>query len=665
MKFHRYCLAVILTVNNSASAEDLRALPESNLLRDWLRTRVHQVYDARDKRVDLLATPAEIVTRQDELRSRFLKSLGQFPARTPLHPRIVGSFAGEGYRGEKVIYESQPGFHVPALVYLPTSDPPYPAVLLLCGHSQNGKAAEAYQRACILLAKNGFAVLCPDPIGQAERSQFADDRVSYRATSQHMICGVAPILLGQGLATHMIWDAIRAVDYLESRNDVDASRIGCTGNSGGGNRTAYLMAIDHRIQCAAPGCYITTTRRKNDSPGPGDAEQNTFSRIGLGIEHADFITMRAPRPTLINSATHDFVPIEGAWETYREAKRIYTILGHSERVDLTEAKQKHGFSQPLRVATVRWMRRWLMGKDDAVTESETRIHSDAELQCTSTGQVLDLPGARSVFDLYADVAEVAKQRRQEFRHRASPGELRAKIRSLTQVPPLLDVSESSTRTRVSVHDEYECEVLVIGDAPRFPIPALAFLPKEPNEIRGLCIYAHAEGKQAASNLAANENEGPIIDLVRQGNVVLAVDVRGIGETQMKPWRYGSMSGILGPNSAEFFVAYMLGESFVGMRAHDLIRSAYYLHSRVYPSPGKVKLIATGELTVPALHAAALEPQLFESVRLEGGIRSWHSVVTKPVVNRQLINTLHGALNWYDLPDLRNLVGADRLIEVVE
>src|SRR5207248_3536007 len=137
-------------------------------------------------------------------------------------------------------YDSQPGFTVSALLYLPSTPPPYPGVLFPCGHSENGKAADAYQRACMLLAKNGLAVLCCDPVGQGERKQILtpDGAGQFPATREHTMEGVGAILLGTNLARTMIWDGMRGIDYLQSRPDIDSSRIGCTGNSGGGTLTS-------------------------------------------------------------------------------------------------------------------------------------------------------------------------------------------------------------------------------------------------------------------------------------------------------------------------------------------------------------------------------------------------------------------------------------------
>src|SRR6185369_6093985 len=132
-------------------------------------------------------------------------------------------------------------------------------------------------------------------------------------------------------------------------------------------------------------CYITSLERLFATIGPQDAEQNITGQVAFGMEHSDYVTMRAPRPTLICTGTQDFFDITGAWTTYREAKLIYGMLGHGERVDLFEFNDKHGFSQPRREAAMRWMRRWLLDKNDAPVEVPGPIRTDAEAQVTRTG----------------------------------------------------------------------------------------------------------------------------------------------------------------------------------------------------------------------------------------------------------------------------------------
>ena len=177
---------------------------------------------------------------------------------------------GKATAWKRLLLESRPGFHVTANLYLPDSPPPWPAVLIPCGHSHDGKAAGQYQRASILLAKHGMAAICYDPIGQGERYQIIDPAgrnskfedaphvatphpsVRLLCTTEHTMIGLGCALLGANVAQYRIWDGMRVIDYLQSRPDILADKIGCAGNSGGGTETAYLMALDDRIVAAAP-----------------------------------------------------------------------------------------------------------------------------------------------------------------------------------------------------------------------------------------------------------------------------------------------------------------------------------------------------------------------------------------------------------------------------
>lgn len=661
-------LASVLMLPLSAPADDLMLLDRSrpeirDMLRLHFRTLAHKALDRRLERYESLKAIGQITEWQNELRRRFIESLGGFPERTPLHARVVGRFNGDGYSVEKVIYESLPGFLVTANLYLPKSEPPYPGVLFPCGHSENGKAAGTYQKACILLARNGCAALIFDPVGQGERKQLLSVNSSgkstaagrLKATSEHMVTGVAPILLGRSLAFYFIWDGIRSLDYLISRDDIDPRRIGCTGNSGGGNQTSYLMALDERILAAAPGNFTTTTRIKNDRPGPGDAEQNIFGQTAYGLDHADYLMMRAPRPALILSATRDFIPIEGTWTAFRQAKRIYGRMGFSERVDLAETDDRHGYNSELRVAMTRFMRKWLLGQVDSITEAEVATARSEQLQCTDNGQVLLTKVARSIWDLNLDEAERLRRFRIQRWEALDPREKRKLIcsklaaRSASDIPePTLIQKESTSRNGLQI------ERYILGCDDDLLLPALLFRSKK--KVTRAVLYLHADGKHVEAGQG-----GEIEKLARDGSLVLAIDLAGIGESEMKPWRYGSTTGVLGPNAPEFFVAYMLGRSIVGLRSDQIIAAARFFQSRM-DERGPVDVYATGELTVPTLHAAVLEPSLFGRVTLRRGLTSWNSVIKTPVTKRQLVNTVHGVLKHYDLPDLRRMLPPDVLHE---
>lgn len=446
-----------------------------------------------------------------------------------------------------------------------------PGVLVPCGHTANGKIG--YQKPCILLAKNGIAAFCYDPIGQGERYQILDSngKPRYRSTTEHTLVGASCIPLGQNAATFRVWDGMRALDYLCSRDEIDPQRIGCTGNSGGGRLTEYLMALDPRIVCAAPGCAVTSFRRRIETKGPGDAEQNIFGQIAFGMDNADYIIMRAPRPTLLLTATRDFVDIQGAWHVFREAKRIYTRMGFAERVDLVEADEKHGFTQPLRVAMVRWMRCWLLNIDEPITEPEIKTHAADELLCTPKGQVLLLDGSRSVADLNVEFdKQLAKQRKEAWlpanRERTLAAVCRlAGVRTLRELPRPA-VRNAGTLKRPG----YVVEKIVLQPEPDLWLPALLFKPANPTVpplgkgrpggVR--VLYLSGNGKHVGA--------GPIEKLVQQGNVVLAVDLRGTGETG------GTNENMWGGNWNDIFIPYLLGKSMVGMRTEDILVAARFL-----------------------------------------------------------------------------------------
>src|SRR5579864_591793 len=371
--------AVVLAAAPALLDDELLVFDESQqpqkMLYAYLQAEAQKHFDARRKAVEAIDGHEALRRRQEDLRAKFLAALGAFPERTPLNARVVGQNRCDGYRVERVLFESRPGHHVTGVLYLPESESPYPGVLVPCGHNANGKASEPYQRISILLAKNGLAAFCYDPIGQGERVQLLDAHGKPAlpgSTTEHTMAGIGAMLVGRQLAHYRIWDGLRALDYLASRPEIDPKRLGCTGNSGGGTMTAYLMALDDRIAAAAPSCYITSLERLFATIGPQDAEQNITGQVAFGMEHADYVTMRAPKPTLICTATHDFFDIGGAWTSFREAKLLYGLLGHGERVDLFEYNDKHGFSRPRRQAAMRWMRRWLLHKDDAPTEGEDR-----------------------------------------------------------------------------------------------------------------------------------------------------------------------------------------------------------------------------------------------------------------------------------------------------
>jgi dienelactone hydrolase len=603
-----------------ALQEDLTVLRADEnpktLFYEALRAECKVHFDARRAAIGALKTADDVRRRQQELRRKFVEALGGLPERTPLNARVVGELKGSGFRVEKVIYESRPGHAVTAALYLPEGKGPFPGVLIPCGHSDNGKAAEAYQRASILMAMNGLAALCYDPISQGERWQTVDAagrRVGKGNTVEHTMIGIAALLVGECAATYRIWDGLRSLDYLESRPEIDPKRLGCAGNSGGGTLTSYLMALDDRIAVAAPSCYITTLERLFETIGPQDPEQNIPGQVAFGMEHADYLLMRAPRPTLINVGTQDYFDIQGAKTTFREAKGIYGRFGREDAADLFEFDDKHGWSQPRRQSAVRWMRRWLLDDPRPVSEPEFPVFKDAELQCTPSGQVLaDLKGP-SVFDLLRDRARA-------FERKRPSRELLAAHLALRTVQGKALSRNSTTREGVEIHRRV---VSIDG----LTMPELEYRPA--SKKGGVVLLVHGGGKAKAHEAA--------LALAKEGATVVAPDLPGWGETALHP---GAQP--FGPDWKESALSLHLARPLLGRRVAILLEAI----DRV----GATKVVGIGAAGPAVLHAAALRGAPGDWV-IEDALISWASVLSMPVTEDQYANALPGALRAYDLPDL--------------
>ncbi len=641
-------LATVLAAQGDKGG-DLDVLPPKSggeILRTYLLQECQKHFDARRKEVEATTTAEQFLARQKKLRESWLVALGPFPERTPLNPKVVAVLDREGYRIEKVLYESRPGHHVTANLYVPkTGKPPYPAILIPSGHSANAKAAD-YNQACgILAATHGMAALAYDPIGQGERVQLLDDKGKpvVGSTTEHTLADIGARLVGWGAASYRIWDGIRSIDYLASRPEVDPQRLGCTGCSGGGTLTSYLMATDERILAAAPSCYVTSLERLFATIGPQDGEQNVAAQVALGIEHADYLALRAPRPTLLLTATGDFFDISGAWTTFREAKRAYSILGFPERVSLAEFPGGHGYPPAQRTAMLRWMRRWLLGLDDPVSEPPLKFETDAALQVTESGQVVrDLKGV-TVWDLNLARARELAPRREAF-WRDNP-----KARCLDEIRRLAGIRAPGGKPDVKSSGTVErpaCRVekLLIERANEVPVPALLFVPKAAEGRLPAVLYLDGRGK--AADAAPG---GAIEKLVQSGRVVLSIDLRGCGET----------APVKAPRSwsEEFPVAFLalhLGRPLLGQRVEDALAALDVLAGRPEADPAKLSAVGIERGGPVALHAAALDERLRET-SIEQAIDSWMDVVATPQCRNQLNQAVPGALAAYDLPDLAKAV----------
>src|SRR5579872_1594651 len=285
---------------------------------------------ARAQSVAKVLTRADAENRKDLVRRNILALIGGLPARpSSVTATQFGTLSGDGFRIEKLAYESLPGFWVTADLYVPANDSgPFPAVLLAPGHEATGKQSQ-YSWG-VNFARNGIVALAIDPLGQGERLQYYDpERKASNiggTTGEHGEANVPAMLVGENIARYFINDSMRGIDYLVSRKDVDASRIGAFGCSGGGTSTAYLAALDDRLKAVGVACYITSFQELlPSSTGVQEAEQSIPCFIEQGLDFGDWVEAFAPKPYGIISTTNDMFPFQGARQAYEEVKRIYKL----------------------------------------------------------------------------------------------------------------------------------------------------------------------------------------------------------------------------------------------------------------------------------------------------------------------------------------------------
>jgi dienelactone hydrolase len=639
--------------NPQSETRDPQSVPPGEMMARYLQQQAQARFEQWRKRYEELKTPEQIAAYQKNLREEFIKAIGGLPARTPLNPKITGTVQRDGYRVEKIFFESQPKHYVTALLFLPDAKrfpPPVPGVTVPCGHAADAKAYEAYQTMGASLAFNGMAALVFDPIDQGERSQMPSALPRLQGTTAHTTLNVGSILLGRSTARFEIWDGMRAIDYLLSRSEIDPDRIGCTGNSGGGTQTSYLMALDDRIKVAAPSCYITGFEALLSTIGPQDGEQNIFGQLAFGMDHADYLMMRAPTAILMCVATSDFFDIQGAWRCYRYAKRLYTRMGVPERISLLENDAQHNYNAVQRQGILRWMARWLLGNDKPLTEPRIELLKGDEFRCTPDGQVMHLEGARSTYDLNRDYEKELAAQRKALWDKTPRAQMLQRVCRIAGIRPLAELPEPKVE-ELGIAERGGLAAQKISLVPEngISLPTLLFSPQR-NPAAGAVLYVHENGKDVDT-----ARDGPIAKLVAAGRIVMAVDVRGTGGTPAK--RGGN--DLFGSDTKEVFTAYLLGRSYVGMRAEDILNCARLLQGK---HKGPLDLVAVGHVCVPALHAAALEPQLFGSIKLVRGLISWSNVIELARSRNQLVNTVHGALTTYDLPDLVRTLGDRVTIE---
>lgn len=579
-------LALSCSIFLGASLAPAQQHPPDPFLQ-WMDRTAQQQLDKRESAIAAIHTVAEAERRKKWVRETLLDILGGLPDyHGPLNARITGRIEAEGFTIEKVLFESLPGFFVTADVYRPVRPGRYPGVLLQSGHTQEGKPEP--QRLAANLALKGFVALAFDPIGQGEREQTYDPQLQGPlagwSVPEHIQAGAQSILIGEAAGRYFIWDAMRALDYLVSRPDVDATRIGAAGCSGGGALTTFLGALDSRIKAVIPACYPNSYRLLFAGPDP-DTEMVFPTFLARGLDVADFVELTAPTPWLMQATEDDYFTPRGGKMVYEEARRWYRLYGAEDRVHFFVGPGPHGTPLVSREAVYEWLIQWLKdGKGDP-HEQPVKLYPNQDLWATRTGRVEDEPGSRKLYQLLLD----------DFNAKKKPGrELLAELRDL-------GVPSDGLAPVVKVLSE--------TSSPEGRRQHIMFTSEPGVDVEGTLYLPDSAGRKPAVLLVADKPPyflAPTMDSIAErmfkaGRVVLEMEARAsVPEDADRPFLGDWLA-----NSR----ANQIGGNLPAMRAHDILRGVDLLAARSDVDRASIHAMARGVKGIWLLLAAATDTRI--------------------------------------------------------
>ncbi|MHB9139514.1 MAG: alpha/beta hydrolase family protein [Victivallaceae bacterium] len=629
-----------------------------HMMQDYYLAQVRDMSAKRRKTLAGIKNPLQAKKYVDSVRKKIAAAFGPLPERTPLNSCTTRVIKKNGFTIEKVIYYSRPGFPVTGNLYLPSGvKGKVPGVLGLCGHSQNGKADPAYQSFCQGLALKGYAVFIIDPVSQGERYQFLNtpdaEEISGRCCPEHNMLGKQLRLNGEFFGTWRAWDGIRGLDYLLSRPEVDASRVGVTGNSGGGTLTSYINALDNRPTMAAPGCFITTYLRNLENELPSDCEQSPPDMLKHRLEMSDLIIARAPRPVIILGQKNDFFDPRGTVEAYEDIKHIYSLLGAKDNIRLAFGPGNHGYSLDNRESMYRFFNEFAKVKKND-REPELAICESAELECAPGGQVINLPDNKLLRDFNLEKTRFFRETRKKIK---SQNELKAAV--LEKLAIEIPAATPSHRIlRLAICANTQPHIFFN----RFAVETEPGVTAILNQRCGKDLYHIPAADNAVlyiPHLSTYEELKDGLELDCGGESLLfGLDVRGIGETTPRTCNIYDENFFTPYNYDYFYAAHaiMLGKPYIGGKVLDVLSAAKLLKSSGIK---QIHLVGKGQGAIVAAFAGLLSGDI-SRVTLLNAPFAYQEMVEEPVTKWPLSCMVPGILDSLDLPDVYNALAGKKL-----
>ena len=560
------------------------------------------VHDAREKVLRTneqyysfpeFRTKREWLERKQELEDHIWISMGAYPLpeRCPLNTHIYGRVEQDDYTVEKAFFESYPGFFVTGNLYRPKEKTgPFPGIVSPHGHWGTGRLANeetgSVPGRAISLARQGYVVFSYDMIGYVDSRQL-----------DHKFGKEPEWLWGISLHGLQFWNSVRAVDFLQSLEDVDPDRIGCTGASGGGTQTFFLTAVDRRVKVSAPVNMLSAHFQ-------GGCLCENAPNLRINAFNLEFGAMMAPRPLLMVSATGDWTD-ETPWVEYPAIRSIYKLFDAEDRVSVIQVDAPHNYNQPSREAVYAWFGKWFLNQDDPnlLKEQPFQIENENALRI----QPQDLP----------DTA-VSEEELVRNLHQQSEAQLKSYYPSDMQSLRRLRRMYHKALEHVLGDNEPAADQLIVNriDRTKLPsmfiekvilgrkgvgdqIPGLLYLPREDGSFRRGVILVHEEGKAAWFDRETGEPGELLRSLLSEQVVVFMPDVFLTGEYNTPFHRAGR------DRQTDHFLTY--NQTDAALRVQDILTSIAFLDSLA--GVNKIDLVGAGEAGLWSILAASLAGNL--------------------------------------------------------
>ncbi len=558
--------------------------------------------------------------RRDELRE-MLGLAGNRP-KTPLNVQVTGTIEQDGYVVEKIAFESLPKVYVTANLYMPTNrDGPVPGVIYVCGHGYSPHGAKtSYQRHGHTLARHGYAAMVIDPIQIAETAAL-----HHGVLNQEMYEWYTRAYSPAGVE---VWNVIRALDYLETRSEIDADKFAITGRSGGAAMSWFSASVEPRLKVAIPIMGIATyavTVPDNTQQRHCDCMYPVNFR---GHDLMDLASLIAPRPLLTAHGRLDpLFPVAGYEQVDATMSSLYASYGVPEKFSNIVVETGHADSDLLRAEAVKWLDRWLMEREPREIDTAFEEIDPAELAVFSGNPPEDAENYR-VHEFFIPPPEpVAWQSEDEWN--AIREELLGRLRDsvLGSIPE--DVAPAETRPG-SLQPPDGFEPIGFDYDGIVPIEALLRLPQDADGPALLHVASPGEDPQAARLLLRNLSRfgrNPVMLVYPPGT--------GTGAWSKSEWKMLLRNAMHTARTVDT------------IRIGSVLAAASVLRQRA-GADRRVAVSGVGPAAGWALYAAALDQSIAQAILVRAPASHLDGLV------------LLGALRHADLPDVAALVAPRRL-----